>query len=76
MLRAKGAQSVSRYAPSTPAPGSPARSGRWPGTVGVPLVAAIRAMAKVTNDTLAEGDTPEPDSRMIGEEQMVEAADM
>ncbi len=33
-------------------------------------------MAKVKNDALAEGDTPEPEGRIIGEEQVVEAADM
>jgi D-inositol-3-phosphate glycosyltransferase len=33
-------------------------------------------MAKVKNDALAEGDTPEPAARIIGEEQVVEAADM
>jgi D-inositol-3-phosphate glycosyltransferase len=33
-------------------------------------------MAKVKNELLAEGDTPEPDGRVIGEEQVVAAADM
>jgi D-inositol-3-phosphate glycosyltransferase len=33
-------------------------------------------MAKVKNDALADGDTPEPAARIIGEEQVVEAADM
>jgi D-inositol-3-phosphate glycosyltransferase len=45
---------------------------RW----GVPLVHSMHTMAKVKNDALAEGDTPEPDGRIIGEEQVVEAADM
>lgn len=45
---------------------------RW----GVPLVHSMHTMAKVKNDFLAEGDTPEPVARIIGEEQVVEAADM
>jgi D-inositol-3-phosphate glycosyltransferase len=45
---------------------------RW----GVPLVHSMHTMAKVKNDALAEGDTPEPTARIIGEEQVVEAADM
>jgi D-inositol-3-phosphate glycosyltransferase len=45
---------------------------RW----GVPLVHSMHTMAKVKNDALAEGDTPEPPARIIGEEQVVEAADM
>jgi D-inositol-3-phosphate glycosyltransferase len=45
---------------------------RW----GVPLVHSMHTMAKVKNDALAEGDSPEPLSRVIGEEQVVEAADM
>ncbi|MBZ5738551.1 D-inositol-3-phosphate glycosyltransferase [Nocardioides sp. GBK3QG-3] len=45
---------------------------RW----GVPLVHSMHTMAKVKNDALAEGDTPEPVARVIGEEQVVEAADM
>ena len=45
---------------------------RW----GVPLVHTMHTMAKVKNDAMAEGDTPEPASRTIGEEQVVEAADM
>jgi D-inositol-3-phosphate glycosyltransferase len=45
---------------------------RW----GVPLVHSMHTMAKVKNDALAEGDTPEPLARLIGEEQVVEAADM
>jgi D-inositol-3-phosphate glycosyltransferase len=44
---------------------------RW----NVPLVHAMHTMAKVKNLTLAEGDRPEPDGRVIGEEQVVDAAD-
>jgi D-inositol-3-phosphate glycosyltransferase len=36
----------------------------------------MHTMAKVKNDALAAGDTPEPADRMFGEEQVVEAADM
>lgn len=45
---------------------------RW----GVPLVHSMHTMAKVKNDALAAGDTPEPSARIIGEEQVVGAADM
>jgi D-inositol-3-phosphate glycosyltransferase len=45
---------------------------RW----GVPLVHSMHTMAKVKNDALADGDSPEPLARVIGEEQVVEAADM
>jgi D-inositol-3-phosphate glycosyltransferase len=45
---------------------------RW----GVPLVHSMHTMAKVKNDALAEGDTPEPQARIIGEQQVVAAADM
>jgi D-inositol-3-phosphate glycosyltransferase len=45
---------------------------RW----GVPLVHTMHTMAKVKNDAMADGDTPEPSARIIGEEQVVEAADM
>ncbi|GAA5144199.1 D-inositol-3-phosphate glycosyltransferase [Nocardioides marinquilinus] len=45
---------------------------RW----GVPLVHSMHTMAKVKNDALAAGDTPEPAAREIGEEQVVEAADV
>lgn len=44
---------------------------RW----GVPLVHSMHTMAKVKNEALAAGDTPEPPARIIGEEQVVEAAD-
>ncbi len=42
----------------------------------VPLVHSMHTMAKVKNLALAEGDTPEPAARVIGEEQVVEAADV
>ncbi len=45
---------------------------RW----GVPLVHTMHTMAKVKNDAMAAGDLPEPPARIIGEEQVVEAADM
>jgi D-inositol-3-phosphate glycosyltransferase len=45
---------------------------RW----GVPLVHTMHTMAKVKNAALAVGDTPEPMARLIGEEQVVAAADM
>src|SRR4051794_38733018 len=41
----------------------------------VPLVHSMHTMAKIKNLTLAEGDTPEPKGRVIGEEQVVAAAD-
>jgi D-inositol-3-phosphate glycosyltransferase len=44
---------------------------RW----GVPLVHSMHTMAKVKNAALAEGDAPEPSGRVIGEEQVVAAAD-
>ncbi|MER6926492.1 glycosyltransferase, partial [Streptomyces spiralis] len=46
-------------------------AGRW----GVPLVHAMHTMAKVKNASLAEGDTPEPASRVTGETHVVRAAD-
>ncbi len=45
---------------------------RW----GVPLVHTMHTMAKVKNAAMATGDTPEPMARLIGEEQVVAAADM
>ena len=45
---------------------------RW----GVPLVHSMHTMAKVKNAALAIDDPPEPAARVIGEEQVVEAADM
>ncbi|MEY9962801.1 D-inositol-3-phosphate glycosyltransferase [Streptacidiphilus sp. MAP12-16] len=44
---------------------------RW----GVPLVHTMHTMAKVKNAALAAGDTPEPLARVIGETQVVGAAD-
>ncbi|MFD7245257.1 D-inositol-3-phosphate glycosyltransferase [Streptomyces massasporeus] len=44
---------------------------RW----GVPLVHAMHTMAKVKNANLADGDSPEPAARVIGETQIVSAAD-
>jgi D-inositol-3-phosphate glycosyltransferase len=44
---------------------------RW----GVPLVHTMHTMARVKNLTLAQGDSPEPAIREIGEEQVVSAAD-
>ena len=41
----------------------------------VPLVHSMHTMAKVKNAALAEGDSPEPTARVIGEEQVVELAD-
>ena len=45
---------------------------RW----GVPLVHSMHTTAKVKNALLADGDAPEPAARIIGEEQVVAAADM
>jgi D-inositol-3-phosphate glycosyltransferase len=44
---------------------------RW----GVPLVHSMHTLAKVKNNALADGDTPEPAARLIGEDQVVRAAD-
>lgn len=44
---------------------------RW----DVPLVHTMHTMAKVKNGALAQGDRPEPKVRIIGEEQVVDAAD-
>ena len=44
---------------------------RW----GVPLVHSAHTLAKVKNSLLADGDDPEPMSRVIGEEQVVAEAD-
>ena len=46
-------------------------SDRW----GVPLVHTMHTMGKVKNAALAAGDSAEPLSRLIGEEQVVDAAD-
>jgi D-inositol-3-phosphate glycosyltransferase len=45
---------------------------RW----GVPLVHTAHTLAKAKNAQLAEGDTPEPYARIVGEEQVVEEADL
>ncbi|MDX6218452.1 MAG: D-inositol-3-phosphate glycosyltransferase [Frankiales bacterium] len=44
---------------------------RW----GVPLVHSAHTLARVKNHDLAEGDTPEPLRRIVGEQQVVDAAD-
>jgi D-inositol-3-phosphate glycosyltransferase len=44
---------------------------RW----GIPLVHSAHTLGKVKNAALAEGDTPEPLSRIVGEEQVVAEAD-
>ncbi|MCW2940571.1 MAG: UDP-N-acetylglucosamine [Actinomycetia bacterium] len=44
---------------------------RW----GVPLVHSMHTLAKVKNEALALGDSPEPPARVLGEEQVVETAD-
>jgi D-inositol-3-phosphate glycosyltransferase len=41
----------------------------------VPLVHSMHTMARVKNSHLAEGDSPEPPGREIGEVQVIEAAD-
>ena len=45
---------------------------RW----GVPLVHTMHTMALVKNLSLALGDTPEPEARVIGEQSVVDAADV
>jgi D-inositol-3-phosphate glycosyltransferase len=44
---------------------------RW----GVPLVHTAHTLAKVKNAALAQGDAPEPPTRVIGEQQVVAEAD-
>ena len=44
---------------------------RW----GVPLVHTAHTLARVKNSALAQGDTPEPRTREIGEQQVVDQAD-
>lgn len=46
-------------------------SERW----GVPLVHTAHTLAKVKNLALAAGDAPEPLRRVVGEQQVVQAAD-
>lgn len=41
----------------------------------VPLVHSMHTMAKVKNALLAEGDTPEPIGRILGEDEIVRLAD-
>jgi len=50
--------------------GWPAKE-RW----GVPLVHSMHTLAKVKNAALAGSDTPEPAVRLLGEDQVVDAAD-
>ncbi len=45
---------------------------RW----AVPLVHTMHTTARVKNLFLAEGDTPEPHSRVVGEQQVVDATDL
>ena len=45
---------------------------RW----GVPLVHSAHTLARVKNQDLAEGDTPEPLRRIVGEQQVIDAADV
>lgn len=42
--------------------------------LGIPLVHTMHTMAKVKNLSLAEGEKPEPQTRAIGEEQVVSAS--
>src|SRR5699024_1866351 len=44
---------------------------RW----SVPLVHTAHTLAAVKNAALADGDVPEPDSRRVGEQQVVSEAD-
>ena len=44
---------------------------RW----GVPLVHSAHTLAKVKNASLAEGDTPEPLGRLVGEDRIAAEAD-
>ncbi|MFV2195730.1 D-inositol-3-phosphate glycosyltransferase [Nocardiopsis sp. LOL_012] len=44
---------------------------RW----GVPFVQSMHTMARVKNAFIAEGDTPEPEARVRGEDQLVRQAD-
>ncbi|WP_231750350.1 MULTISPECIES: D-inositol-3-phosphate glycosyltransferase [unclassified Dietzia] len=41
---------------------------------GVPLVHTAHTLAEVKNAVLADGDVPEPESRRIGEQQIVDSA--
>lgn len=44
---------------------------RW----GVPMVQSMHTLARVKNMALAEGDIPEPDARVRGEDQLVRQSD-
>ena len=44
---------------------------RW----GVPLIHSMHTLGKVKNSALALGDDPEPTARLVGEDQVVDAAD-
>src|SRR5699024_9884341 len=44
---------------------------RW----GVPMVQTMHTMARVKNAALADGDSPEPELRVKGEDQLVRQAD-
>lgn len=44
---------------------------RW----GVPFVHSMHTLAKVKNAALADGDTPEPLGRVLGEQRVVDSAD-
>ena len=44
---------------------------RW----GVPLVHTAHTLARAKNASLADGDTPEPMARIIGEQQVIDEAD-
>ena len=44
---------------------------RW----GVPMVQSMHTMARVKNAALADGDNPEPEERVRGEDQLVRQAD-
>jgi D-inositol-3-phosphate glycosyltransferase len=42
---------------------------------GVPLVTSFHTLGKVKNHSLARGEKPEPDSRLAGEERVIEGSD-
>lgn len=46
-------------------------SDRW----SVPLIHSMHTMAKVKNQSLAEGETPEPSMRVVGEQRVVDLSD-
>ena len=60
----------------TPTTGSPARSAGWPRTAGACRWCTRRTRwPRSRTPLLADGDKPEPIARVIGEEQVVAAAD-